>query len=236
MRTQVASVLVWGALAASAPAGKVCNQVDLDNSGTIDSGDLNVVLAGFGCSSSFCLGDVNADGSTDSLDLNLVLGMFGDVCGPFSCCEVHGPGGCDDSFCAEFLCSIFPPCCEVAWDFDCVLFTDHYCGCSNVGPCCMGEGGSCTMEFNEDCIAMGGTLMPTGLDCQLVYCITPTPPCGEPSAGPCWEPSGTPGCSQPACCMETCAVDPFCCEVVWDQICVDEGCNVNCYACGCCAP
>lgn len=53
---------------------------DLDGSGSIGSGDLNVVLGGFGCDTGSCSGDVNGDGATDSLDLNLVLAGFGADC------------------------------------------------------------------------------------------------------------------------------------------------------------
>ncbi len=50
---------------------------DLDGSGSIDSGDLNVVLGGFGINGS---GDTDGDGDTDSADLNAVLGVFGQDC------------------------------------------------------------------------------------------------------------------------------------------------------------
>jgi len=46
------------------------------------------------------------------------------------------------------------------------------------------------------------------------------PPCG-PGNGSCFEPNGTPGCSDASCCDKICALDPFCCDVEWDQICVD---------------
>ncbi|MHC5007217.1 MAG: hypothetical protein ACYTGF_07670 [Planctomycetota bacterium] len=41
----------------------------------------------------------------------------------------------------------------------------------------------------------------------------------------------TPGCDDEDCCNIVCAVDPFCCEVEWDQICVghvDELCGFGC--------
>jgi hypothetical protein len=53
---------------------------DLDESGGVDSGDLNLVLGGFGCVGQGCAGDVDGDGDTDSADLNAVLAAFGGVC------------------------------------------------------------------------------------------------------------------------------------------------------------
>ncbi len=45
--------------------------------------------------------------------------------------------------------------------------------------------------------------------------------CG-PGSGPCDQPDGTPGCDIPDCCKRICALDPFCCDTGWDQICADE--------------
>ncbi len=47
--------------------------------------------------------------------------------------------------------------------------------------------------------------------------------------------TGTPGCSDEACCSAVCGVDSFCCAVAWDGVCVDEadvlcvgGCGPSC--------
>ena len=36
------------------------------------------------------------------------------------------------------------------------------------------------------------------------------------------DPDFLPGCSDPVCEAIVCSVDPFCCDVTWDQICADE--------------
>ncbi len=54
---------------------------DLNDNCIVGSGDLNLVLANFGCTGGGCEGDANGDGSVDSVDLNLVLGAFGSICG-----------------------------------------------------------------------------------------------------------------------------------------------------------
>lgn len=50
--------------------------------------------------------------------------------------------------------------------------------------------------------------------------------CGAPEAGDCFEPHPGPGCDDTACCNATCNLDPFCCQVEWDQHCVDTATTV----------
>ncbi len=54
---------------------------DLSGDGTINSTDLNILLADFGCAGGGCGGDIDGDGDTDSADLNLLLAAFGQACG-----------------------------------------------------------------------------------------------------------------------------------------------------------
>ncbi len=56
--------------------GPIANP-DLNDDGAVDSLDLNILLASFGCALSQCAGDTDADGDTDSVDLNTLLGAFG---------------------------------------------------------------------------------------------------------------------------------------------------------------
>ncbi len=56
--------------------GTTCSG-DLNNSGSVDLADLNLVLANFGGGSG---GDANGDGNTDLADLNIVLANFGNDC------------------------------------------------------------------------------------------------------------------------------------------------------------
>jgi hypothetical protein len=59
-----------------------------------------------------------------------------------------------------------------------------------------------------------------------------------PAEGDCREPHDTPGCVMPDCCALVCEVNPLCCEIAWDESCVDialdlcEG--INCPAEGAC--
>jgi len=42
--------------------------------------------------------------------------------------------------------------------------------------------------------------------------------CG-PDGGDCCTANGSPGCQDVPCCAQVCALDPFCCDVQWDDIC-----------------
>jgi len=44
--------------------------------------------------------------------------------------------------------------------------------------------------------------------------------CG--AAGDCLAEHGTPGCSDAGCCTTVCEIDPFCCDVEWDEFCSRE--------------
>jgi hypothetical protein len=55
-------------------------RADLDGSGTVDLGDLGILLADFGCTGSSCPGDIDCDGDTDLGDLGILLAEFGNTC------------------------------------------------------------------------------------------------------------------------------------------------------------
>ena len=108
-----------------------------------------------------------------------------------------------------------------------------------------GCGGSCGMcPDNWDCIA-GKCQSPCEPQCQGKECgpdgcggvcgkCGPEEVCFE-EIGYCvkqsdgCEPSDMPGCGGCLCEACVCGMDPFCCDVAWDGICVDE-----CYQCGGC--
>ena len=59
------------------------------------------------------------------------------------------------------------------------------------------------------------------------------PICGTSTAS-CTEVHASGGCNIPACCEDTCNFNPLCCEVGWDQNCVDQavtGCGLFVYSC-----
>jgi len=56
--------------------------------------------------------------------------------------------------------------------------------------------------------------------------------CGSPFAGDCFSANGTPGCEVESCCNDVCAIDPFCCEVSWDDACATQAAITCADPCG----
>jgi hypothetical protein len=69
-------------------------------------------------------------------------------------------------------------------------------------------------------LAPGGVTTSAGK--ITISCSPDAPTCGEAAAGSCFTPHGAPNCDSASCCAAVCAVDPYCCEVLWDNICVQE--------------
>jgi len=69
------------------------------------------------------------------------------------------------------------------------------------------------------------------LEC-LGECVPPA--CGNVE-NDCQTPSLTPFCSDEACCQKICGLDPFCCNVSWDDLCVLQA-QVTCYGVSICPP
>jgi hypothetical protein len=54
--------------------------------------------------------------------------------------------------------------------------------------------------------------------------------CGNPGTGSCYA-TGGPYCNDAECCNYVCSLDPFCCNISWDSLCVQEAVT-NCGTCG----
>ena len=67
----------------------------------------------------------------------------------------------------------------------------------------------------------GMTLATTLIIASSVFAGDEYPSCGDPDAGSCLEPNGTPGCVDEICCETVCDFDTFCCDSGWDSTCVD---------------
>ena len=95
-----------------------------------------------------------------------------------------------------------PTCCAI------VCAMDPFCCTNNWDSICVGEA-------NSNCAACGAA---------------GNNQCGNTTA-PCCAAHDTPSCSDPGCCAIVCAMDPFCCNNLWDGICADEA-IANCATCG----
>ncbi len=120
------------------------------------------------------------------------------------CCAANNSVGCDDAAVESCVCNVDSYCCDTDWDSICVGLVDSE-GC---GQCGGGAGGTTGM-------GSGGT---TGM--------------GGGGAGDCCAPNGSPGCDDPSVQTCVCAVDAFCCDSEWDQICADLVDGEACGDCG----
>ncbi len=165
-----------------------------------------------------------------------------------SCCNATGLPGCGDPECEAIVCAIDPFCCDVAWDGICAGEACDLCQCCDCSPppdgcdCCEAHPGvGCS---DPECEAAVCAIDPFCCDVEWDnicageaqdICETLCTPCiGDPGCNCCFA-TGVPGCDDPECEAAVCAIDPFCCDVAWDQICADEACDL-CPCCSCPPP
>ncbi len=158
-----------------------------------------------------------------------------------SCWEVQEGPNCDDATCCNAVCAADSYCCETQWDDVCVLEAIEYCAdcgqpsagscfephatasCDNIDCCqgvCIVDPFCCGTQWDEQCV----------LEAMQV-CLG----CGDPGAGSCFVAHPLPGCSGTACCGVVCQVDPFCCQVTWDDACAsmaEQACDPIPSVCG----
>ena len=65
----------------------------------------------------------------------------------------------------------------------------------------------------------------------LCFGSTASAQCGDEEAGDCCVANGTPHCNDQDCCDLICMIDPFCCDLPWDEICAEEA-GKFCSSCG----
>ena len=139
-------------------------------------------------------------------------------------CQESGTPGCGGCQCEACVCAMDPYCCQTAWDSICVDECQNQCGgCGGGNPTC--GNGMCDANMGEDCNSCPpdcGCL--PGQMCQNGVCM------GGGGNDGC-EVSDTPWCGGCACEACVCEMDPYCCEVAWDSLCVDE-CEIQCGGCG----
>jgi hypothetical protein len=151
----------------------------------------------------------------------------GAVCpGAGDCYAAHTGPGCECEPCCYLICARDPYCCQVSWDQACSDQAGRECRCPRcpaAGDCAVAHAGAgceeesccravcatrpecCTVTWDEACAKLARAR------------------CGEPcpGQGDCFKANPTPSCADAACCTSVCGADPYCCEVVWDQMCAD---------------
>ncbi|MCP3903609.1 MAG: hypothetical protein GY715_08230 [Planctomycetes bacterium] len=89
-----------------------------------------------------------------------------------------------------------------------------------IGACCFPDGTCVDGVTEADCINAGGLAWIENDQCSFIVC--PDQQVCGPGAGDCFQSNGTPGCEDVECCETVCAIDPFCCDAIWDGMCVDH--------------
>ena len=167
-------------------------------------------------------------------------------CGDFAagdCCNMNFSPSCNDKRCCDDVCAKDPSCCDTTWDSVCVELARQStrCGCGAnwdcgdpcAGSCCLPNGTPkcddesccdavcaddsycCDVEWDLVCAGMALT----NDDCTGLEDACPVAVCGDPDAGDCCFPNGTPSCNDENCCNDVCDDDPVCCDLAWDGVC-----------------
>lgn len=105
-------------------------------------------------------------------------------------------------------CGVCPP-----TDAELVACNDDSCGLQSEAQW-NGVAGTCYK------IRIGGFAGSQGSGTFTIFVGAPPSPC-DSADHPC-DVTGGPGCTDIECCETVCALDPFCCDVSWDGICVNE--------------
>lgn len=173
----------------------------------------------------------------------LSLQAHGQSCpGQGDCLQPHPTPGCSVGACCSSVCAIDPSCCSASWDADCAELANDLCsicGASGLGSCFIqhptpkcDDAACCSLVCSLDAFCCS---VRWDAGCALMASISCEPDepgtCGDPDAGGCDVPHGTPACSDQACCEAVCAKDPSCCVQAWDSLCVafaDIACSGQC--------
>ncbi|NUN12242.1 MAG: CHRD domain-containing protein [Myxococcales bacterium] len=202
------------------------------------------------CESCVCaLDDFCCSVSWDELCVTIAAEDCGPLCGCFGvfatgdCCAPHIEPGCETPACQSCVCTNDDFCCDVGWDEVCVQFAagdcSAACGCGAApeGDCCAANGTpgcavtgctACVCDIDDTCCTTEWTD-----SCATVAQTACDTDCGCEAANDCCFANGGLGCSDADCQSCVCALDDFCCEVTWDEICVSEAALDCDSACNC---
>ena len=161
---------------------------------------------------------------------------------PWDCgeCTVCGDGWCDwqteDCWSCPWDCGE----CAVCGDGWCDWQTEDCWSCpKDCGQCAVCGDGQCAPGY-EDCWSCpkdcGQCSVCGDGKCAEGYenCWSCPKDCGQCQGGGCCDAHNEPGCDDPDVVSCVCAMDAYCCDVMWDGICVNEAiqqCGASCAPC-----
>jgi hypothetical protein len=158
------------------------------------------------------------------------------------CCTSSRGPGCEDEDIQACVCASNPYCCHVAWDHKCVQMVDRL-GCDQCAPgpfegsdCCVSQmSASCGDRSTAACVcAFDPYCCETAWD-EICVAQVEAYDCGTcdsalDAEGDCCSKQFGPGCDDPELESCVCTLDAFCCQVAWDELCV-EGALDDCGGC-----
>ncbi|NUN15076.1 MAG: hypothetical protein HUU55_15710, partial [Myxococcales bacterium] len=166
---------------------------------------------------------------------------------PGDCCVAGEGAGCTNAACEACVCAADPFCCDVQWDDLCAGAAASNCqgdcACPIPAGCCEAhDAPGCDNDACEACVcALDPFCCDTAWDgiCVGEAQVDCAADCSCPvTSDCCTTPGDVPGCGpgNTACEDCVCALDPFCCDTAFDQLCVDAANGPDCgAACGCVA-
>ena len=209
----------------------VCNTPNICGNGVLDGTDVcdapdvsgeDCVSQGFDGGELGCLDDCTGFDTSGCFDFG------GD------CCADHATPGCDDPTCSEQVCGADPFCCQYQWYPGCADLANTFCAACGVPPGC----GNSLVEDAEVCDGAdleGQSCADFGFDGGYLGCM---PDCTGFDLSGCFDYGGEccaghagPGCDDGACAAAVCELQPWCCDVQWEQFCADVAAN-ECEVCG----
>jgi hypothetical protein len=179
--------------------------------------------------------------SWDTLCVEAALERCAGACGLPTAGDCFVPqvfGGCRQASCCAKVCASDPTCCSEEWDELCVAAAiknpdeckRRECGEYDAGPSCRahpngasedadcckavcaGDAYCCEVEWDDACVDIARGIP----DCGCTF------ECGDACAGDCCVAHANPSCDDEECCSQVCALDPYCCQVIWDAACAAE--------------
>jgi len=149
------------------------------------------------------------------------------TCSAGNCFAVHAQPGCSDDACCALVCSLDAFCCGTRWDALCAESAAAICarcgdtanGCYAVAstPGCS-DGACCSLVTAADDFCGLTSWDALCARAAMELCAG----CGDPAGGACASPHPWTGCADGACCISVCTADAYCCETVWDSLCVQQ--------------
>ncbi|MGA0420125.1 MAG: dockerin type I domain-containing protein [Phycisphaerales bacterium] len=109
-------------------------------------------------------------------------------------------------------------------NFDPNTLPDLLVACNDDGAGCSGFTSVLTMSVEANTtylVAIGGFQFATGSGTVTFDFVPDAAACGEPGAGSCCDPQPGPFCAEGDCCESVCAIDPACCDSIWDANCAN---------------